>query len=255
MKQKMYIGCEIAPAKTNQTHRMQSRRKFVAQGTLATTALLALRPLESWAGLTSFFEPAGTPARHLAFLHTLQPAKTPVHDYMSRVCRRGVPAVLVNAAPHAEKSFRYDVQAAGEQFTGDYTILEKGGIRTGLIRIDTDRPGLLEETDRLAAHLRESEGCQLVVCMSRLGFRQENGLDDQQIAEGSKHIDMILCSHPANNSRFTRTLFNRERKEVILQPAEQANLPCGKIEISFDADGNKRHIHVATRLYKDVALA
>ncbi len=47
-------------------------------------------------------------------------------------------------------------------------------------------------------------------------------------------------------------LRNNKKEEVIIQSSFNSNLPCNKLEIAFDESGNKKHIHVATKFYKDV---
>lgn len=231
---------------------MNSRRKFVKQGTLAT-ALLALRPFDSLAGVSSLASsPGGT--RHLVFLHTAGSDARSACNYIATLRNRGIQALAVNTATRPA-DFQFDVQTSPELFEGEYVLVEKEGIRTGMIRVEANLPDLAGHISRLATYLKEVKDCHFVVCISRLGYKNESGMDDCQLAYETEAIDLIIGAHPKNRSRFTRTVFNRHRKEVILQSETQGQLPCGKIEIAFDENGRKRHIHVATRLYKDVNAA
>jgi hypothetical protein len=232
---------------------MNSRRKFVKQGALATTALLALRPFESLAGVNFLTaSPGGT--RHLVFLHTTESEARSACRYIANLRERGIPALALNTATRTA-DFQYDVQTSPELFEGEYVLIKKEGIRTGIIRVEADRQGLADHISRLATYLKEVKDCQLVICISRLGYKNEFGTDDCQLAYEAQQLDLIIGAHPENRTRFTRTVFNRDRKEVILQSDTNEQLPCGKIEIAFDENGRKRHIHVATRLYQDVNVA
>ena len=45
---------------------------------------------------------------------------------------------------------------------------------------------------KIADRLRTKEGCDVVVCLSHLGFRIKNGVCDEKLAAETKGIDVIL---------------------------------------------------------------
>src|SRR5690606_33194425 len=94
--------------------------------------------------------------------------------------------------------------------TKEYIIIEKGGIRIGITGVGIDVTGLVDPNNhkgityldpipvvnRIAQMLKENKKCDLVICLSHLGYKYEDDkVDDLKLAARSRHLDIILGGH------------------------------------------------------------
>ena len=97
--------------------------------------------------------------------------------------------------------------------------------------------------------------CQMVVCISQLGFKNKNADDDMKLAEASANVDLIIGGHSTNYTNHTMVVKNSKKQAVIVQSSKNKDRDCAKIEFSFDDAGMQRHVHIGTRLYKHAVTA
>jgi hypothetical protein len=57
-------------------------------------------------------------------------------------------------------------------------------------------------------------------------------------------VTVIIGAHPDNFAAKPLVLANSKRQEVIVQSAASNEFAFGKIELGFDAQGNKNHVHI-----------
>ncbi|MBK6826970.1 MAG: hypothetical protein IPG86_08910 [Chitinophagaceae bacterium] len=198
---------------------MKSRRVFLANTSMAATALVFSSPFKSFSAASLFSEPGS--AHKIVFLHS--GSNPQFADYaiekMALLTRKHPAAVRV---PQAEETF-------SDQ---EFKILQKGNIKTGLIHV-TDKSSLAG-INQLAQELKKDYQCQLVVCLSSLGFKQKNGTDDLKLAEKSTDIDIVIGNHPTNHCPNPYIARNSHRGEVIIHHATNNGFGLGSIEVSFD---------------------
>ena len=108
----------------------------------------------------------------------------------------------------------YDFHHAGlDTLVKPYLIMEKAGMRIGLFGLVTNLTGLLSDpaildtiqySDAVASarkavdYLRNTEHCNLIICLSHLGFSPEGHSDpmcDKIVAEKVSGIDLIIGGH------------------------------------------------------------
>ena len=176
---------------------MNSRRQFVRQGALATTALLVAGPLKVFANSGSSFTGLTRYNNHLVFLHTAETditAHGKTIQYIADIKNNAANTILLNGGQRQPVNFKFDVYAAAgaEESDANYTIVTKGGIKTAVITIKTGDADVINKTNRLAAYLKEEKNCQLIVCLSPLGYKHKNAPDDITLAAQSKYIDLII---------------------------------------------------------------
>jgi hypothetical protein len=230
---------------------MNTRRKFLLQGSLAGAALLASKPFNAIAG--SGYTIAGKEYNHLVFLHTAEqefPMFSKTSGYIKEIRSGSSCALLLHSGNKHASGFNFDVPPSIERENNDYTIVSKNGLNTGIIFINKQEINTVEKVNRLASVLKNEMNCQMVVCISQLGFKNENSLDDKQLAEASKNIDLIIGGNQTNFTTKTMVIRNSLKHEVILQSSKNQERNCSKIEFSFDNAGFKKHVHIGTRLYK-----
>lgn len=186
---------------------------------MAATALVFCRPFKSFSA-TSFFSQPGS-AQKIVFLHS--GSNPQFADYalekMALIASKHPAAVQI---PQEETAFN------GQE----YTIIQKGDIKTGLIRV-TNKSSV-DGINQLAQQLKKDHQCQLVVCLSSLGFKQKNGIDDIRLAEKSADIDIIIGNHLTNHCTNPYIARNTHRGEVIIHHAADNGFGLGSIEIAFD---------------------
>jgi len=101
------------------------------------------------------------------------------------------------------------------KYVKPYTILRRGGMKIGIIGATTNLTAVvadatikqmqykdfIAEVNRYASYLRNRRHCDLVICLSHLGYDE-----DQQVAAASKDLDLIVGGHSHT--------FLKEAKEV-----------------------------------------
>lgn len=231
---------------------MNTRRKFIIQGSLATTAMLALKPLTTIARFTSPFTGYGGSYDKLVFLHTanLNPnSDNRVIQYIKAIKKKNANAILLNAGQKTRDEagpLTYDVSVHGgnddSAITGDYKIINKGKLRTGIISAKPGESDVIQKMNTLSAYLKKEKNCTIVVCISGLGYKNKNAPDDLTLAKKSAHIDIIIGGHAKNFQTYPYIVLNNDQREVIIQSASEVPFACGFIEIDFDRKGGKKQI-------------
>lgn len=138
---------------------------------------------------------------------------------------------------------------AMEGKTIPYKVFEKAGIRIGVFGLGIELKGLVPEklygktiyqdpvisSAQTAYHLRHKEKCNLIVCLSHLGFKyQDSKISDVILAKQSLNIDAILGGHTHTFIDEPYTYFNRDNKPVLVAQAGWAGLRLGRIDFFFE---------------------
>lgn len=146
-----------------------------------------------------------------------------------------------NAVSDASYDASMHVNATNAVAPNDYRIVYKGKIKTGIITADKTSASATGIND-LAMFLKNQKDCHLVVCLSQLGYKSDNNLDDLSLAAASTHIDVIIGGHADNFCKRPLTAQNKNKEAVIINHAADAGLALRKIEIGFDARGRKNKV-------------
>lgn len=117
-----------------------------------------------------------------------------------------------------------------EAFVRPYHIMKVDGVRIGFVGVGPQLEGLVAEAnckgvkyhdpiaaaDSVAAILKEQERCDVVVCLSHLGWKTGNGVDDEHLIAGSRNIDLVLGGH--THSYFKEPLYykNLDGRDIML---------------------------------------
>jgi len=229
---------------------MHTRRKFLIQGSVATTAMLALKPLKTVASTVSRFTGYSSNGK-LIFLHTAIPVHQTSHamlQHISNIQRDN--AIVLNAGQETQHPvtapLTYDtsINEINEQvsLSGGYKIIKKGGIKTGIISASAGESNVIEKVNDLSAWLKKEKGCSIVICLSQLGYKNNNTPDDISLAKNSVHLDMIIGGNTKNHHEHAMILLNNNNEEVIIHTAATHAAGFGKIGIDFNEWGKKNHI-------------
>ena len=219
---------------------------------MATTAVLALKPFDSIARIASTFTGIGSPNSQLVFLHTAHMNHSgdyQVINYINQVKNNNANAILLKAGQDKQEEtgqLTYDVSMNGDTslsaITDDYKIINRAGVRTGIISAKPGETGIIEKINTLSAWLKKEKNCSVVVCLSGLGYKNKNAPDDITIAKKSTHLDIIIGGHATNFQTHPIIALNSNNGEVIIHCASGDPLACGIIKIDFDGQGRKKLI-------------
>ncbi len=141
--------------------------------------------------------------------------------------------------------------------TEPYKIFDKGGIKVGVFGVGIELEGLvpdnlygntqyldpIDRANNTAKLLREDKKCDLVVCLSHLGYRYKNEkVDDVKLAEASSHIDVILGGHTHTFLNAPLQVDNQEGDPVIINQVGFGGLRLGRLDITFPGGSKRRCI-------------
>jgi 5'-nucleotidase len=134
-----------------------------------------------------------------------------------------------------------------ENQTLPYHILRRGGIKIGFFGIGVNLEGLspsscwngmnyidpIEQANSMAQLLSDL-GCDLVVCLSHLGFEYSSSqVSDKLLAAETANIHLILGGHTHTFMEKPLIMENANKKPVLINQTGWAGLFLGRIDIDF----------------------
>ncbi len=148
-----------------------------------------------------------------------------------------------------------------ENKTQQYKIFKKGGIKTGVFGIGIELKGLvdpkltgntqfedpLKHANRMSGILKNDHKCDLVICLSHLGYRyNDKKISDEILAEQSTNIDLIIGGHTHTFLNKPVRYMNQNGKEVLVAQVGWAGIRLGRIDYFFDSNGRKKDVMTST---------
>lgn len=150
----------------------------------------------------------------------------------------------------------YPILCANYDFTGTpcegiimpSTIIERKGFKIGVFALSPNPEGLISKdyyagikylspidtANKYAQELRK-QGCDVVICLSHLGYQMPNeACDDERLAAATKGIDLILGGHSHTYFKEPAKLINAEGKEVIMQQMNKNGRYLGYATLTFE---------------------
>ena len=143
-----------------------------------------------------------------------------------------------------------------ESKVSDYKIYNKSGIKIGVFGLGIELEGLvskdlyketkyldpIEIANETAKKLKETENCDIVICLSHLGYKYEkfpNKVSDLNLAKSTKNIDLIIGGHTHTFMNKPVVVKNNVGNDVLINQVGCFGLYLGRIDFSFDSDNNK----------------
>lgn len=128
-------------------------------------------------------------------------------------------------------------------------IIERRGIRVGIYGLGVELAGLVDkgksektvflDTVETALeqedHLKNREKCDLVICLSHLGYEYAHDkISDVKLAAKTRYTDLILGGHSHTFLEKPAEYLNAENKKVIINQAGWAALMLGQLDFQFE---------------------
>ena len=134
--------------------------------------------------------------------------------------------------------------------TKAYHIFHKAGIKIGIFGVGVALKGLVSEdkygntryldpistANKIASDLK-SKSCDLVICLSHLGFEYENKNinSDRKLAAETENIDLILGGHTHTFFDKPLVLKNSKNKDVLVNQVGWGGVYLGRIDIDVES--------------------
>ena len=160
-------------------------------------------------------------------------------DNMARLFRMAhFPVVCAN----------YDVTGTVlEGLVKPYVVLERGGMKIGVFGVSPKMEGLVQAdkcegivyNDPIVAAqevtdlLRTKEGCDVVICLSHLGFRLKNEVCDEKLAAATRGIDVILGGHSHTFMEKPAFCLNAEGKSIPVLHTGRSGIFVGELDLTL----------------------
>ena len=154
------------------------------------------------------------------------------------------------------KMAKFPVVCANYDFTGTcveglvkpYVIIKRNGQKIGLFGLSPQLEGLVdlskckgvtyldpvEVGNRVAAELKHDKKCDVVICVSHLGWLRPDEMGDQKLLASSKDIDLVLGGHSHSYFKALRYVNNADGKAVPVDQNGKNAMYVGKLTLSFD---------------------
>jgi 5'-nucleotidase len=142
-----------------------------------------------------------------------------------------------------------------DEKTRPFSVFEREGLRIGVFALNNYYNSFIfnsihtdfviyppiETARALSQTLRKDLRCDLVVCLSHLGFNAANqSCQDVHLAAQSSGIDFILGGNSHTFLEAPKTIYNADSQNVVVSQAGCGGLLLGRIDLEFNTDGRFR---------------
>jgi 5'-nucleotidase len=131
-----------------------------------------------------------------------------------------------------------------------YQIFKKGGLKIGVTGVGIQLEGLVpqnlygstlyldpvKELNKTAHRLKHELGCDLVICLSHLGYEyknEPNRMSDVRLAPLTEDVDIIIGGHTHTFLSAPVKIANKKGREIVINQVGWAGLVLGRIDLEF----------------------
>ena len=147
-----------------------------------------------------------------------------------------------------------------------FKIFRKGDLKIGVFGIGIELDGLVPKSlfgntiyqdpiikaNHYAALLKHKERCDLIICLSHLGFKyKEDKVSDMILAKESRNIDLIIGGHTHTFLKKAVNLSNLDQKQVLVNQVGWAGINIGKVDFHFSQNGDEKKVFGQSLFIKD----
>lgn len=149
----------------------------------------------------------------------------------------------------------FPVVCANYDFTGTpveglvkpYIIIKRDGIKIGIFGISPHLDGLVaaenyqgvkyldpkEKAAEMADLLKNKEKCDVVICLSHMGWNMRDADGDQQVIGSTRNIDLVLGGHSHTYFKNLEYVNNLDGKSIPVDQNGKHALFVGKLKLEF----------------------
>ena len=134
-----------------------------------------------------------------------------------------------------------------EGITKPYIIIKRNGVKIGVFAVCPKMKGLVSDKNcvgvkyldpakvalETATMLKGKKKCDVVICISHLGWNSNRGEDDQYMIQGSRNIDLVLGGHTHTYMPTLEYWNNMDGKPVPVDQNGKAAIFVGRIELEL----------------------
>ena len=149
---------------------------------------------------------------------------------------------------------KFPIVCANYDFTGTpveglvkpYTIIKRNGLKIGVFGLSPQPKGLVDttkfvgvkyldpvETARRMAALLKMKRCDVIICVSHLGWEDEE-LTDQMLVLATRDIDIVLGGHSHTYMKTLRYVKNVDGKDVPVDQNGKHGIWIGRIVLDLE---------------------
>jgi 5'-nucleotidase len=145
-----------------------------------------------------------------------------------------------------------------ENIIEPYKIFKKGKLKIGVTGVGIHLDGLvpanllgntqyldpIQNVNNIAYKLKKEEQCDLVICLSHLGYsykEDSNKMCDIILAKESENIDLIIGGHTHTFLDKPDVYKNKIGKEVLVNQVGWAGIMLGRLDYEFSKSGHKNN--------------
>jgi 5'-nucleotidase len=150
----------------------------------------------------------------------------------------------------------YDFTATPmEQKTLPFKVFKKGKLRIGVFGLGIEGRGLipdnlfgatryldpLQKANETAAMLITRENCDMVICLSHLGYqyKDSNKVSDDVLAKETENIDLIIGGHTHTFFEKPLVIKNKKGNDAVLNQVGWAGIILGRLDFEFSKFSGK----------------
>lgn len=134
-------------------------------------------------------------------------------------------------------------------------IFQKGKVKIGVTGVGIELDGLvptalygntvyqdpIAKANEQAAILKHDEKCDLVICLSHLGYKFDSDkVSDIKLAQNSRNIDIIIGGHTHTFMDKPDMQRNKDGAPVMIHQVGWAGMRLGKIEVTMELNKRKK---------------
>ena len=134
-----------------------------------------------------------------------------------------------------------------------YKIFKKNKLKIGVTAVGIEMAGLvpdsligntkylnpIQKANETAVKLKKEEACDMVICLSHLGYKYNNNkVSDIILAKETQNIDLIIGGHTHTFMDAPEVYTNKSGSDVLVNQVGWAGIQLGRLD--FDFAGFKR---------------
>ena len=143
-------------------------------------------------------------------------------------------------------------QVAGTPLSGlvrPWMVVRCGSLQIGVVGANLNLEGRIDKSklmgveyldpieivEKTALWLRETKKCDMVVCLSHLGYEARgNAPDDLKLAARTRSIDVILGGHSHTFLKEPKVLKNLDGEDVVINQCGKSGVYVGRLDLMVE---------------------